>query len=138
MRRSNVKFGASTTNARSPNVAVDSVAIVSRRLRAAVTMLITPPIAPVPYSVAPPPSTTSMRSTPAVGSAPRSSAPSCAPASGRPSSSTRVWFEPVPRIVTLADDPIGPVRVSDTPGTPSSAAATVVKPRRTMSALVTT
>src|ERR1700681_3816921 len=138
MRRSNVKFGASTTNARSPNVAVDSVAIVSRRLRVDVTMLMTPPIAPVPYSVAPPPSTTSMRSTPAVGKAPRSSAPSWAPAKGRPSSSTSVWFEPVPRMVTLADEPTGPVRVSATPGMFSSAAATVVNPRRTMSAFVTT
>ena len=80
--------------------------------------MITPPIAPEPYSAAIGPRTTSIRSMSDSVSIPKLNASVGSEASfiGIPSRSTRTWLELVPRMKTLAMPPCGPDGLTCTPG----------------------
>ena len=90
--------------------------------------LITPPIAPEPYSAAIGPRMTSMRSTSASVSTPKLNAPeeSEASFSGMPSRSTRTPLELVPRTNTLALPPGPPDWLTRTPGMADNASVSLV------------
>ena len=87
----------------------------------------TPPSAPLPKRAAPPPRSTSMRSTWRSGIVDRSTAPRSALFSRTPSSSTSTCSDFEPRIDAVLVEPSPPKRRTFTPGTCSSTSSTVAK-----------
>ena len=109
-------------------------------LPALVTMLMTPPIAWLPYIVVIGPRTTSMRSRFSVRKLAKSTAP--LPLDGSltltPSISTSTWLELEPRTKTEVCVPTPPDCCTETPGMVLSTSAAVRSCRRCISSCMTT